>query len=195
MLITVDPLVNQPPSFVKGPDVAVLENAGHQILAGWAGEISAGSPDETGQSLNFEVSADAPSLFTELPAVSADGTLTFTTGPDCYGSTRVTVVLKDDGGIQHGGQDTSAAQTFLIIVRPTLYPPRLTVEVSFDTRLTFTWPAVWGYTYCVRYKDALDDPEWRGLPAQVVTEGNLCRFTADLADATAHRFYRVEASP
>ena len=47
--------VNDAPSFTKGADQTVLEDAGAQTVAGWATAISAGPADETGQTLNFIV--------------------------------------------------------------------------------------------------------------------------------------------
>jgi hypothetical protein len=141
--------VNHPPSFVKGPDVSVLEDAGAQTFAGWATAISAGPPDEAGQSLTFELTAEEPSVFAAGPALSADGTLTFTTAPDWNGTAEVTVALRDDGGTENGGQDTSATQTFLITVRAAPRPPLLNIEVSDDAQLTITWSSSPGMSYQV----------------------------------------------
>jgi hypothetical protein len=40
--------VNDPPVFTKGPDITILEDAGEQVLAGWASGIRAGPANETG---------------------------------------------------------------------------------------------------------------------------------------------------
>ncbi len=42
------------------------------------------------------------------PVVAADGTLTFTTAPNAFGSAVVSVQAVDDGGTANGGFDTSA---------------------------------------------------------------------------------------
>ncbi|MDP6635436.1 MAG: lamin tail domain-containing protein [Phycisphaerae bacterium] len=111
-LITVDP-VNDTPSFTAGPDVTVDEDDGPQTVVGWATGISAGPADESGQVLSFAVTNNTnPTLFSVAPAVSADGTLTFTSAPDAFGVADVTVQLSDNGG----GQDTSAPQVFRITV-------------------------------------------------------------------------------
>src|SRR5207249_2300565 len=48
--------VNDVPSFAKGANVTVLEDATAYSAAAWAGSISAGPTDEAGQALNFIVS-------------------------------------------------------------------------------------------------------------------------------------------
>src|SRR6185436_6575205 len=52
--ITVTP-VNDPPRFTKGANQTVLEDAGAQVVTGWATAISAGGADESGQLLTFVV--------------------------------------------------------------------------------------------------------------------------------------------
>src|SRR5262249_53261005 len=55
-------------------------------------------------------------LFSSQPAVSATGTLTYTSAPNANGSAIVTVRVHDNGGVANGGVDTSAPQTFTITV-------------------------------------------------------------------------------
>ncbi len=117
--------VNDAPSFTRGPDSTVLEDAGAQMIPGWAGALSAGPADENGQSLNFIVSNDNASLFASAPAISPGGALSFTTASDANGTATVTVKIHDDGGTLNGGADTSAAQTFTINVTPVNDPPTL----------------------------------------------------------------------
>ena len=72
---------NQAPSFVAGPAVTVLEDAGAQTLVGWATGISPGPAEEAGQVVSFDVTGNTnAALFTTAPAVSPAGVLTFTTG-------------------------------------------------------------------------------------------------------------------
>lgn len=115
--ITVDP-VNDAPSFTAGSDQTIDEDAGAQTVSGWATSISAGPPDESGQSLAFNVSSDNAGLFSAQPAIDAGGTLSYTPAPDANGSATVTVSLSDDGGTANGGSDTSSEQTFTITVNP-----------------------------------------------------------------------------
>jgi len=115
--------VNDAPTFIKGSDVAVDEDAGPQTFAGWATGISAGPPDEAGQTLTFELSVDQPGLFSEQPALATDGSLRFTSLKDATGTATVTVVLRDGGGTDLGGSDTSSPQTFTIAIAPVNDPP------------------------------------------------------------------------
>jgi len=112
---------NRSPSFSKGPDQAVPQNAVAQTVTPWATDIDDG--DGGTQALHFVVGTDNDALFTVPPAVAANGTLTFTTAPATTGSAHVTVTLVDDGGTAYGGSDTSAPQTFLIRVVPANQPP------------------------------------------------------------------------
>ena len=108
---------NVAPSFTAGADQAVPEDAGAQTIAGWATNISPGPASEAGQSVNFLVSNDAPGLFSAQPAISPDGTLTYTPATNAFGTATVSVQLRDDGGTADGGVDTSAVQTFSIAIR------------------------------------------------------------------------------
>ena len=124
--VTVTP-VNDAPSFTKGVNETVSENAGPQSFA-WATTLSAGPANESGQALSFTASNSNSALFTVAgqPTVAANGTLTFTSAPDSNGSATVTVQIHDDGGSANGGVDTSAAQTFAIYVTPVNSKPAAT---------------------------------------------------------------------
>ncbi len=115
--LTIEP-VNDPPSFVAGPDVVVLEDAGGQTIAGWATAISPGPPDEIGQTVAFAVVADDPSLFAVQPALSSSGDLTFTPQPDTAGSAIITITTSDDGGTALGGIDTGPPVTAAVTIDP-----------------------------------------------------------------------------
>ncbi|MBI3414939.1 MAG: HYR domain-containing protein, partial [Verrucomicrobia bacterium] len=70
--------VNHAPSFTKGADQTVAQNAGAQTINGWATAISPGPPNESTEILNFIVSNNFNALFSAPPAIAANGTLTFT---------------------------------------------------------------------------------------------------------------------
>ncbi len=96
--------VNDPPSFTAGLDEFRLEDtAGTVTVNGWASAISPG-PGESGQTVDFVVTSDLPALFSDQPAVSADGVLTYTLAPDANGVATVSVKLHDDGGTAGGGR-------------------------------------------------------------------------------------------
>jgi len=107
--------VNDVPSFLKGLDETVVSN-GARTYFEWATQISAGPPEEAGQTLTFIVSTDNPALFATLPAIDAKGTLTYTPKAGAAGTAVVTVRLRDNGGTAFGGVDTSPPQTFTITV-------------------------------------------------------------------------------
>jgi len=112
--ITVIP-VNDPPSFTAGGDVTVNEDSG-AYSAAWATGISAGPADEAGQTVSFNVTNNNDALFSDQPAISSSGTLTFTPAPNAFGNATVTVFAQDNGGMLNGGDDTSDTQQFTITV-------------------------------------------------------------------------------
>jgi hypothetical protein len=120
--------VNDTPSFQGGGDQTVREDAGPQIVAGWATQISPGPTNESQQAVSFDVSNSNPGLFAPggQPRVAAAGGLTYTTAPNANGTATVTVRAQDDGGTANGGQDTSPPQTFTITVGPVNDAPAFT---------------------------------------------------------------------
>ncbi len=110
--------VNDAPSFQKGSDIEVSEDAGPQTIQNWATAILAGPSDELSQTLVFLVNNNNPSLFERPPVITPDGTLAFTSATDAFGTANVTVRLQDGGGTEGGGRDTSGAITFRIEVLP-----------------------------------------------------------------------------
>src|SRR5205814_2170297 len=81
--------------------------------------------------VSFQVNTTHADLFSAGPAVSADGTLTFTPAPNANGTATVSVAIHDDGGVANGGVDTSAAQTFTITVSPVNDPPVANPDTAF----------------------------------------------------------------
>ncbi|MCY2993165.1 MAG: tandem-95 repeat protein [Planctomycetota bacterium] len=114
--ITVTP-VNDAPSFVQGGNKTVDEDVGARTFAGWATSILAGpSNEQANQTVDFLVTNSNGALFSAAPAVSPDGTLTFTPAPNANGTATVTVRLHDNGSTDNQGQNTSAPQTFTITI-------------------------------------------------------------------------------
>lgn len=111
--------VNDAPSFTKGSNVTVAEDSGASSQSGWATGISAGPSDENGQTVQFVITSNTNAgLFSAGPAISANGTLTFTPAPNENGSASIGVKITDNGGTANGGQNESAVQTFTITVTP-----------------------------------------------------------------------------
>ncbi len=121
--------VNAAPSFVVGGDVANNEDAGPQVLAGWATAIDDGDPEQT-QALTFVVTANThPTLFATGPTLDAiSGDLSFTTAADANGSATITWQLSDDGGTANGGSDTSAAYSFTVTITAVNDAPSFTAN-------------------------------------------------------------------
>ncbi len=112
------------------PSVIVPINSGLQTRTGFASSISPGPAYESSQTVSFTVTSATPALFSAQPAISANGDLTFTPALDASGTAEVTVFAWDSGGTQGGGQDTSPAQTFHIIIEPNQAPS----DISLSTQ-------------------------------------------------------------
>jgi len=109
--------VNDPPVFTKGSDLFARSDVGLQTVSGWAGNISAGPPNESNQNLSFLLTTDNDALFSKLPEIDAvTGDLSYTLRENACGTATVTVTLKDEGGTENGGVNVSPAQTFKIII-------------------------------------------------------------------------------
>ena len=118
--------INDVPTFAKGVDQTVNENAGAKAVAGWATGINDGDPELT-QTLTFDVTNDNNGLFSVQPAVSAAGNLTFTPAANASGSAMVSVSLSDDGSGTPPNVNTTATQTFMITVVPINNAPTFAV--------------------------------------------------------------------
>lgn len=111
--------VNDAPSFTVGNNSVSHPAAGPAYSQPFASNASAGPADESSQTLTYLAiiaPADA-AFFTVSPAVSVNGTLTFTPS-GVAGSVPVTVRLQDNGGTANGGSDTSADVALTITLDP-----------------------------------------------------------------------------
>ncbi len=109
--------VNDKPSFTIGSNKTVAQNAGAQSYVGFIANISDGDAEVT-QAVSFHVSNSNTALFTTQPAISSDGTLTFSLDATKFGKSIVTVYATDDGGTANGGTNQSLNQTFKLFVTP-----------------------------------------------------------------------------
>ncbi|MBN8456687.1 MAG: cadherin domain-containing protein [Verrucomicrobia bacterium] len=96
---------------LKSAPLTVAANT-TQSLSSAVTDISPG-PNESAQTVSFNVTNNNNALFSVQPAISSTGTLTFTTS-STTGTATITVVAQDDGGTANGGVNSSAAQTFVI---------------------------------------------------------------------------------
>ncbi len=128
--ITVTP-VNDPPSFVGGPNITVDEADSTNVaktFQAWATQISRGAANESNQTLFFDtLNVSNPSIFATggQPRVDPNtGNLTFTLLPDAFGTTEVTIRLRDSGPATPPPNDnTSEDFTFTITVNSVNDPP------------------------------------------------------------------------
>jgi hypothetical protein len=116
--------VNDAPGFILNLNpVFVAANGLPQVVANFAGGVTPGGANEDNQVLTFEVIGNtAPWLFAAGPTITRDGlgstaTLTVTPIAGFIGASEVTIVLKDNGGVDFGGFDTSAPQTFILVAQ------------------------------------------------------------------------------
>ena len=202
-IITVN-AVNDAPSFTKGPDQTMLEDAGAQSVSGWATGLSVGPANESGQAIaGFNITGNTnTALFSAGPAVSPSGDLTYTPAANTNGSATITLTLSDNGSNTAPNVNTSAAQTFVITVTAVNDAPSFTASnpppVSEDagTRTLVGWatfnpgPAnesgqtVLGYTVSNVSNPALFGAPTGGLPA-VAANGTLTYTPADNANGSS----------
>jgi hypothetical protein len=108
---------NTAPSFVKGADLTVNEDAPPQTRTAWATAISPGPPAEASQQVSFVLNGVTAALYDQPPQISPSGTLTFTPAPNVSGTNTITVTAEDDAADWlGGGTHRSIAQTFRITV-------------------------------------------------------------------------------
>ncbi|MCY2983820.1 MAG: Ig-like domain-containing protein, partial [Planctomycetota bacterium] len=118
---------NIAPTFTMGANPSINEDAGPQTIVGWATGITSGGDPLPVQSLTFTTSGFNASLFSVSPVVNpTTGTLTFTSAPDAFGTTAVTLTLQDSGGTLNGGVDTTV-KTFTITINPVNDEPIFTI--------------------------------------------------------------------
>ncbi|MBW3597285.1 MAG: hypothetical protein KY475_08425 [Planctomycetes bacterium] len=131
---TIDVLpVNDAPSFTPGADVTVEGADVEQIhsFPDWATNVSVGPANEQAdQSPTFEIAGNSnPALFSQPPAIDANGQLTFASAAGETGDAEITVVLRDNGGTDPG-EGASPAAMFNITVLPAMADDPLDVDAS-----------------------------------------------------------------
>jgi predicted outer membrane repeat protein len=125
--------VNDQPSFT-GSDQTAVENSGAHVVPGWAGFNPGPVANEANQTATYTVTGVSnPGLFSLLPAVDANGTLTYALAPNVFGSSTFTVQVQDSGGTAHGGIDLSLPHTFDLTVTPITVPLVVTPNVLVGT--------------------------------------------------------------
>lgn len=186
--------VNDPPTFVPGPNISVQANAGPQVFPQWAQSISPGPTNEASQTLEFIVGHDAPALFAAAPAMAVDGTLTFTPAPGASGSAGVSITLKDNGGRLNQGMDQSPPYQCTIAIAPAEETPPRIESIRYElSKVTLTWEAMVGRHYGVQFRTNLLQTDWEDLVGDVTAAGP--QASASDMPVGPQRFYRVYLKP
>src|SRR5207247_1494514 len=95
--------VHDAPSFIKGANQTVNEDAGAQTVDPWASAISKGPADESSQVFHSEIANHPdPHSFPVRRSSDLTGVLTYTPAGNANGSATITLVIKDDGGTANG---------------------------------------------------------------------------------------------
>ncbi len=133
--------VNDPPTFtIMGNPPASAEDAGVQIVAAFATNISAGAPNESGQALTFNLTPTGTTgglTFFTAPSIDpVTGNLTYQAAANSNGTATFSVTLSDNGG----GMNTSATQSFTIAVNSVNDAPTITLAGNPATILEDAGP-------------------------------------------------------
>lgn len=107
--------VNDAPTLAPLQDVTVFTLPGSGGVADFASVASFGPEDEAGQGVaGYIVEVlDDPDAIVDSVSIDIDGTLSYVlTG--AVGSAQIAVSVRDDGGTDNGGVDTSEPQTFTL---------------------------------------------------------------------------------
>ena len=113
--------VNHQPSFSLSGDLTVNETPLPHVISGWVVAVDMGSPYETDQQVvRYVVVTDHPEWFRTLPALSADGTLTFTPAGnvDSTSIATLTLLMEDSGTTSNGGNNRSLPVYAHITLQP-----------------------------------------------------------------------------
>ncbi len=185
--------VNDAPSFTKGGDESVYEDTNPHSVANWATAISAG-PNEGSQTVTFNVTNnDNPTLFSVAPAISANGTLTYTLAPNANGTANITITLSDNGGTLNSGADTSGTQTFAIVVNPVNDAPAFTKGADESVLEDTTLHTVNGWATGIT-KGPTADENTQNLTFNVSNDNNALFSVQPAIDASGNLTYTLAAN-
>ena len=123
--------INDAPAFAIQPTINANEDDPAQTIANWATGLSVGPANESTQTLNFTVSNDNNSLFAIQPALSANGTLSYTLAADVSGTATLTFNA-DDGAGGTAGPSTSTINVAAVNDAPEFVAASDTMTLSED---------------------------------------------------------------
>jgi hypothetical protein len=124
--------------------VVVPENSGPITLSNFATAISVGPANQSSQTYTFTVFTTnrypTNAQFSAMPAIDTNGTLSFTSASNSFGTCPVTVLMSDSDTTDPGIYQSS--KTFLLDVKQVLVPPvisalsNMTIWENQSTNLT-----------------------------------------------------------
>lgn len=98
--------------------ILAVKNHGPVVIRDWVFDFNPG-PNETSQTLLSKSLGNLsdPTLFSTIPALDANGNLTFTPAADATGVATLDVAVQDDGGTANGGDDDAVRSVTISIVK------------------------------------------------------------------------------
>ncbi len=125
--VSVNP-VNDAPNATTLSVATAAEDSGPFSQANFlSGFTPGGGADEAGQMLVIVgLTIGNGSLFSTQPAITPDGTLSFTPAANAFGTTTVTPTILDNGGTANGGVNTRTLPPFTITLTPVADTPSVT---------------------------------------------------------------------
>jgi len=99
--------INDPPEFTPGEHINVCASEKYHLIPGWAKNIRAGPSNENMQTLQFQITSNAPDFFQSMPEIKQNGDIEFQLSSTAMGEAQINIVLKDNGGTINGGVDCS----------------------------------------------------------------------------------------
>jgi hypothetical protein len=175
--------VNDPPWLAPLSDRALSEHAPEQsvLLSG----ILAGPDNERGQALMVSARSSNPDLIPHptLDYVSPEGRGTLILAParKATGTATISVMVRDDGGVEHGAVDT-VTRSFTVEVLPTI---QLTIQRNGDV-VTLSWPLA---AKDFVLESTSDLSTWTPVAETIPVIDN--SFVLRLVPAGDRRFYRL----
>jgi hypothetical protein len=117
--------VNDAPVVTLSPIPTIEEDAGLQVVPGFAAFSPGGGPDEASQSVTEYIVSNLsnPASFVIPPTISNAGVLMYRPALDASGVITFTVQVRDNGGFAGGGQDLSAPVSAALTINGVNDPP------------------------------------------------------------------------
>jgi hypothetical protein len=120
--------VNDPPVFTPGSSQHILEDAKPQEIQ-WASDIDAGQNENQSVAFIIQHIAGKKSILSQDIAISSQGIMTYAPQQNECGETTYSVYLKDTGGSENNGKNTSDAFPLTISIACVNDQPKFDVDI------------------------------------------------------------------